>query len=89
MKYAHIKDAKADGKVVPPGSGIGHLPELLPRFSAKGIEVLTLEPHLKSFVGLAALEGGDTQHVGGSFFANNREAFDYAVNTLKNLISKM
>lgn len=89
MKYAHIKDAKADGKVVPPGAGIGHLPELLPRFAASGIEVLTLEPHLKSFVGLAALEGGDTQHVGSSSFANNREAFDYAVNTLKTLISKM
>ena len=89
MKYAHIKDAKEDGKVVPPGAGIGHLPELLPRFSAKGIEVLTLEPHLKSFVGLAALEGGDTQHVGGSSFSNNREAFDFAVNTLKNLISLM
>ena len=88
MKYAHIKDAKEDGKVVPPGSGIGHLPELLPRFAASGIEVLTLEPHLKSFVGLSALEGGDTQHVGGSSFANNREAFDYAVNTLKKLISE-
>ena len=87
IKYAHIKDAGADGKVVPPGAGIGHLPELLPRFSASGIEVLTLEPHLKSFVGLAALEGGDTKHVGGSSFKDNREAFDYAVNTLKNLIS--
>ncbi len=88
MKYAHIKDAKEDGKVVPPGVGIGHLQGLLPRFAASGIEVLTLEPHLKSFVGLAALEGGDTQHVGSSF-KDNREAFDYAVNTLKNLISLM
>ncbi len=88
MKYAHIKDAKADGKVVPPGVGIGHLPELLPRFADAGIGVLTLEPHLKSFVGLAALEGGDTQHVGSSF-KDNREAFDYAVNTLKKLISLM
>lgn len=87
MKYAHIKDAQADGKVVPPGVGIGHLPELLPRFAESGIEVLTLEPHLKSFVGLAALEGGDTQHVGSSF-KDNREAFDYAVNTLKKLISE-
>lgn len=87
MKYAHIKDAKEDGKVVPPGVGIGHLPELLPRFAESGIEVLTLEPHLKSFVGLAALEGGDTQHVGSSF-KDNREAFDYAVNTLKKLISE-
>ena len=88
MKYAHIKDAKADGKVVPPGDGIGHLPELLPRFYESGINVLTLEPHLKSFVGLAALEGGDTQHVGSSF-KNNREAFDFAVNTLKSLIEKI
>ena len=67
--------------------GIGHLPELLPRFAESGIEVLTLEPHLKSFVGLAALEGGDTQHVGSSF-KDNREAFDYAVNTLKKIISE-
>ena len=88
MKYAHIKDAKEDGKVVPPGAGIGHLPELLPRFYESGIKVLTLEPHLKSFVGLAALEGGDTQHVGSSF-KSNREAFDFAVNTLKNLIEKI
>ena len=88
MKYAHIKDANEKGKVVPPGDGMGHLPELLPRFSASGIEVLTLEPHLKSFVGLAALEGGDTAKVGSSF-ANNREAFDFAVNTLKKLISNI
>ena len=88
MKYAHIKDANEKGKVVPPGDGMGHLPELLSRFSASGIEVLTLEPHLKSFVGLAALEGGDTAKVGSSF-ANNREAFDFAVNTLKKLISNI
>lgn len=88
MKYAHIKDANDKGKVVPPGQGIGHLPDLLPRFVSSGIEVLTLEPHLKSFVGLAALEGGDTHNVGSSF-ANNREAFDFAVNTLKNLIEKI
>ncbi len=88
MKYAHIKDANEKGKVVPPGDGIGHLPELLPRFAEAGIEVLTLEPHLKSFVGLAALEGGETPKVGSSF-TNNREAFDFAVNTLKNLINNI
>ncbi len=85
MKYAHIKDANGEGKVVPPGDGIGHLSELLPRFAEGGIEMLTLEPHLAKFVGLAALEGGDTGHI-GSVFKTNREAFDYAVNTLKNLI---
>ncbi len=85
MKYAHIKDANETGKVVPPGAGIGHIAELLTRFEKGGIEVLTLEPHLAKFVGLAALEGGDTAHV-GSVFKTNREAFDYAVNTLKTLI---
>ncbi len=88
MKYAHIKDANEKGKVVPPGEGIGHLPELLPRFAETGIGVLTLEPHLKSFVGLSALEGGERPNVGSSF-ATNREAFDFAVNTLKNLIEKI
>lgn len=88
MKYAHIKDANESGKVVPPGEGMGHLPELLPRFYESGIRVLTLEPHLKSFVGLAALEGGERPNVGSSF-KDNREAFDFAVNTLKNLISLM
>lgn len=88
MKYAHIKDANADGKVVPPGEGMGNLPELLPRFSAAGIEVLTLEPHLMAFVGLSALEGGERPNVGSSF-KDNREAFDFAVNTLKKLISNI
>ncbi len=88
MKYAHIKDANESGKVVPPGAGLGHLRELLPRFADAGIQVLTLEPHLKSFVGLAALEDGEVPKVGSSF-GSNREAFDFAVNTLKNLISQL
>jgi sugar phosphate isomerase/epimerase len=88
MKYAHIKDANENGKVVPPGQGIGNLPELLKRFHGAGINVLTLEPHLKSFVGLAALEGGETPKVGSSF-GSNREAFDFAVNTLKELITQI
>ncbi len=85
MKYAHIKDANETGKVVPPGEGIGHIRELLPRLEKSGIEVLTLEPHLMQFVGLSALEGGERPNVGSSF-KTNREAFDYAVNTLKNII---
>ena len=51
----HIKDALPDGSVVPAGKGIGHLPELLRAYSAKGGEAVTLEPHLRVFDGLKDL----------------------------------
>ncbi len=88
--YGHIKDANREGKVVPPGMGEGQLPAYLKRFFAKGCEVLTLEPHLTKFVGLAALENGDVpQSVAKWNFTNNREAFDFATNTLKNLLEEL
>ena len=86
--YCHIKDAGSDGLVVPPGQGDGHLRELLPLFAKRGIGVLTLEPHLKNFSGLAALEKG-RPGVGGKTFASGRDAFDYAVRALKKLIGEM
>ena len=88
--YGHIKDANKEGKVVPPGMGEGQLPAYLKRFFAKGCEVLTLEPHLTKFVGLAALENGDVpQSVAKWNFTNNREAFDFATNTLKKLLEEL
>lgn len=88
--YGHIKDAKADGAVVPPGCGIGHIPEYLPDFAARGCSVLTLEPHLASFVGLDALEEeGAKSNVGTLAFNSNREAFDYATNALKDIINTL
>ena len=36
IKYLHIKDAKADGMVVPAGAGIGQLKTILDDFRAKG-----------------------------------------------------
>ncbi len=86
--YGHIKDANEDKKIVPPGQGIGHIAEYLPKFFAKGCNVLTLEPHLAEFVGLASLEEeGDKSDVGSVItFKNNREAFDFAVDSLKGII---
>ncbi len=86
--YGHIKDANEEKKVVPPGQGIGHIAEYLPKFFAKGCNVLTLEPHLTEFVGLASLEEeGDKSDVGSVVsFKNNREAFDFAVDSLKEII---
>ena len=89
VEYGHIKDAAPDGHIVPPGDGIGHLPEYLPLFAARGGEVLTLEPHLAEFVGLKALEGeGERSEVGGLNFENNRAAFDHAVMKLKSILNQ-
>ena len=88
VEYGHIKDAAPDGHIVPPGDGIGRLPEYLPLFAAQGGEVLTLEPHLAQFVGLKALEGEeDRSEVGGLSFENNRAAFDHAVMKLKEILN--
>jgi len=57
--YMHIKDALYDsGKVVPAGYGDGKLPDILADIN-KTVDsemVLSLEPHLGSFEGLANLE---------------------------------
>lgn len=88
--YCHIKDCRADGCVVPPGKGIGHLAEYLPRFVARGGQVMTLEPHLAHFVGLKGLENEATRSIiGATQFNNAREAFDCAVNSLKEIIKEM
>lgn len=85
--YGHIKDARADGTVVPPGDGIGQLAKYLPQFFAKGCEVLTLEPHLTKFVGRGKLEQSDENAACALNFATGREAFDFAVQSLKKLLS--
>ena len=71
--------------------GCGHIAEYLPKFVAKGCKVLTLEPHLTEFVGLAGLEEeGAKSNVGSTIkFNSNREAFDYAVNSLKGIIENI
>ena len=87
VNYMHIKDALPDGRVVPPGEGIGALPELLRRFAAQGGELLSLEPHLTEFVGLKSLEReGEESIVGTLTFESNEAAFDHAAKALKELL---
>jgi sugar phosphate isomerase/epimerase len=58
--YMHIKDALADGSVVPAGQGEGHVPEIVSELSNKNYGgFFSMEPHLGSFEGLAELETGD------------------------------
>lgn len=61
IEYMHIKDAQmSDGTVVPAGHGDGNFDYILARLFGKGYEgYLSLEPHLGSFEGLAALELDD------------------------------
>ena len=90
VHYMHIKDARADGSVVPPGMGIGNVPEILRRYLAQGGKVMSLEPHLYDFVGLKALEQeGEESIVGGMRFENAEAAFDYAARTLKKILEEI
>lgn len=82
VEYMHIKDAMADGSVVPAGKGIGNLSYLLAHF--KG-DVLTLEPHLSVFAGFDQLEAGEKTAM-GYCYPSSRAAFDAAVNALKELL---
>ncbi len=85
--YGHIKDALPDGRIVPPGDGVGHIADYLPDFVARGCTVLTLEPHLTEFVGLSALEGeGERSEIGTVHFDTPRAAFDHAVERLKAIL---
>lgn len=88
VKYLHIKDALADGNVVPAGKGIGNLAAILDDFAAMGGNAVTLEPHLKVFDGLAALEQeGDKSVVGEVYsYPTGEEAFAAAADALKALL---
>ncbi len=82
VEYMHIKDALADGAVVPAGRGIGNLPYLLEQYRGT---VLTLEPHLSVFDGFDKLEAEEkSKH--GYCYPSPRAAFDAAVDALKELI---
>lgn len=88
IDYLHIKDAIADGTVVPAGQGLGNVPELVRRYGAMGGRVMTLEPHLTAFTGLDKLEDGESVKQGFSVYASKEEAFDAAVSALRTIIEK-
>ena len=85
VDYMHIKDANDKGKVVPAGYGIGNVAEIVKKYFAQGGEVVTLEPHLNSFVGLDKLENGESLEKAFSY-KNNDESFDAAVNAFRAII---
>lgn len=86
IDYMHMKDSDADKIIVPAGKGIGNVPKLLENYAAIGGGIITLEPHLFEFVGLAGLEREGATSVIGNNYSTKREAFDAGVNALKALI---
>lgn len=85
--YLHIKDALPDGKVVPAGSGNGNVAAIVKAYLAKGGSAMTVEPHLKVFDGLKALEeDGNTSAVGDYAYPTADAAFDAACNALQDIL---
>ena len=91
IKYLHIKDAMfADGSVVPAGKGGGNVPFIVQEYLAMGGTDMTVEPHLKVFGGLNALERkGEESKLGGRFvYETNDEAFDAACAALREILKQ-
>ena len=91
IHYLHIKDAMADGTVVPAGHGCGQLETVVTDFLRRGGQVMTLEPHLADFVGLHGLEQeGERTTLGSARFTfrDNNHSFDAAVQALKAILSR-
>ena len=88
IKYLHIKDALADGRVVPAGCGIGNVAEIVKAYIAQGGTAMTLEPHLTVFSGLSSLEReGERSQVGEVYtYPDANTAFDAACDALKKLL---
>lgn len=82
VEYLHIKDALADGSVVPAGEGIGNLPYLLSQYNGS---VITLEPHLSVFDGFDKLEENEKTKMKFTY-PSSTAAFKAAADAIKKLI---
>ncbi len=90
IKYMHIKDAREDNMVVPPGEGIGNIEYIVGEFIKGGGNAFTVEPHLSEFTALRSLEReGEESNVGDFRFASKPEAFDYACTTFKAIVENI
>ena len=85
----HVKDCRSDGTVVPAGRGIGNLPEILNDYLSAPDRALTLEPHLKVFDGLKALERAyDRSAVDDCEYESSDAAFDAACAALREILKE-
>ena len=84
--YFHIKDVIFEtGQLVPAGYGDGMIDELLKRIDDD--KTLTLEPHLSVFDAYKNIDNTEMKHKFA--YKDSNEAFDAAVNALKELLVKV
>lgn len=89
IKYMHIKDALADGNVVPAGKGDGKLKQIVADFISKGGNSFTIEPHLTVFDGLKELEReGEQSGIGLYRYPDSNTAFDAACSAFREVLEK-
>lgn len=90
VEYMHIKDCDGDGIIVPPGYGNAFLKETLAQINedVSGDFILTVEPHLMMFTGLASLS--DTDDIKHKYsFADGYEAFEFAVMEIRKMLNDL
>ncbi len=86
--YMHIKDATAERTIAPAGKGIGRIPDIIRELNKRDRKIfLTVEPHLRVFKGLDALENGEKTNMPNTY-ASSEEAFTAAVDAIKEIVSK-
>ena len=84
IDYYHIKDALADGTVVPAGEGKGCVSRMIAGIGKD--TVLTVEPHLAVFEGYADIDR--TQLKNKYVYATPQEAFAAAVSALRTVLTE-
>ena len=82
VDYLHVKDADAQGRVVPVGYGVGQVAEIVRRFVAKGGEVMSVEPHLNAFIGPDVVPSEELPFA----YKDADECFDAAVAALRAIL---
>lgn len=86
VEYLHIKDCNADKVVVPAGEGVGCVKEILADYlSTAKNPLISVEPHLKSFIGLYDINRGGDREIVADRFSSDREAFDTAIAAAKSI----
>jgi sugar phosphate isomerase/epimerase len=91
IDYLHIKDADADGVIVPPGTGASCIAETLTSIRKDRPDediIITMEPHLMVFEGLSSLSKlDDIKHK--YTFASPFEAFKIATDAVREMVKSI
>ena len=89
IEYMHVKDCKVDKTIVPVGMGDGKYDEVIKRLDKMTDRtiILTVEPHLKKFTGYSNIDDREMKH--DLHFENSNDSFDFAINSLKNMLTSL